>query len=192
MAPLLWTTLFSPALAQQNAVTAYRPRPVAGHPVLEMRVGADRANPQHPYLCGELIPLAALSLEGCGTGAGFLHQDNDSIDMAHFRARLRALSVSRGRTSADLLLGGGFAEVQRTVDEAGFRFGRARSADQVEAAGPEASISIKGRYWVDRGGRAFATADLNAGVANIPAAPTVFDGGGPWIPFAALTIGMGF
>lgn len=176
------------AQAQDSRVVV--PDPVAGHPVFELRVGVDRIGPDHPYVCGELAPLAWLSVEGCGTGSGFLHQ-GDSPDMAHFRARARVLTLGEGRARADLLVGAGFAEVQRTVDRPGFRFGKARDAEQVEGAGPEASLSVKGRYWLDGGGKTYATADLNAGVAVIPSAPTVM-GVEPVIPFAALTVGLGF
>jgi hypothetical protein len=90
------------------------------------------------------------------------------------------------------MFGVGFAEVQRTLDEPGFLFGAARVDNQVEAAGPEASMSVKSRYWADRGGRTYMSADLSGGVAIIPAAPTVLGSGGPTIPFLSLTLGYGF
>lgn len=186
------TFLLLAALTQAQAQDSrvFVPNPVAGHPVFDLRVGVDQIGPDHPYLCGELSPLAWLSVEGCGTGSGFLHQ-GDSPEMAHFRSRARLASVGEGRLQGDFLFGAGFAEVQRTVDQVGFRFGKAREPEQVEAAGPEASISAKARYWVDRGGKSYLTADLNTGVAVVPGAPTVM-GTGPVIPFAALTVGMGF
>lgn len=176
----------------QSSSRAFKPRPIAGHAVFDLRIGVDRIDTQHPFLCAEASPLGWLSVEGCGTGAGFLHQDPDAPDMAHFRARARATSVQLGRATADLLLGAGFAEIQRTADRPGFLFGPERTADQIEAAGPEASVSLKGRYWLDAGGRTYATADLNAGIAAIPAAPVVIGDGGPIVPFASLTFGFGF
>ena len=167
------------------------PRPIAGHPVFEMRVGMDRIDQQHPFICAEGTPVAWLSIEGCGTGSGFLHRDEDA-DMAHFRAKGRVLDATMGRGTLDWLVGAGFTEVQRTADAPGFRFGAAREPEQVEAAGPEVSTSLKGRYYVDPGARTYVTADLNAGVATIPAAPTVMGTAGPLIPFAALTVGLGF
>ena len=95
-----------------------------------------------------------------------------------------------GRVEGGLLLGAGFAEVQRGSDEPGFRFGEAQTADQVEAAGPEVSASLKGRFWVDE--KAYIVADLNAGAAYVPAAPTVMGSGGPVLAFGALTVGLGF
>jgi len=167
-------------------------RPVAGHPVFDMRIGADRIDVGHPFICAEAAPLKWLSVEGCGTGSGFLHHDPDYSDMAHFRARGRVFNTGEGRTSADVLVGLGFAEVQTTADEAGFKFGKATEPDPIEAAGPEASVSIKGRLWLDGGGRTYATADLNAGAAVIAAAPEVLGQEGPVVPFAALTVGLGF
>lgn len=180
-----------PAWSQTHS-RAFKPAPVAGRPVLDLRVGIDRADARHPFLCAEIAPLGWLSVEGCGTGAGFLHQDPSFPDMAHFRARARTATATTGRASVDLLVGAGFAEVQRTADQPGFLFGQARSSDPVEAAGPEASLSLKGRYWVDPAGKTYATADLNAGVAAIPAAPQVIGSGGPIVPFASFTFGFGF
>lgn len=182
--------IVTPALAGTDSAVVV-PRPVAGHPVFEMRVGVDRIDQQHPFLCAEGAPLAWLSLEACGTGSGFLHRDEDP-DMAHFRAKSRVLDATMGRGTVDWLVGAGFTEVQRTADEPGFRFGAAKSPDQVEAAGPEVSTSLKGRYYVDPGARTYVTADLNAGVAVIPGAPTVMGTAGPVVPFAALTVGLGF
>ena len=192
MTSVAFLLLQTVAWGEETRSEAFRPRPIAGHPVFDFRVGVDRLDARHPQLCAELTPLAWVSVEACGTGAGFLHQDPNARDMAHFRARFRAAKAQMGRFTTDLLLGAGFAEIQTTADQPGFLFGNARSEDQVEAAGPEASASLKGRFWVDRGGRTYLTADLNAGAAVIPAAPTVIGRGGPIVPFAALTVGYGF
>lgn len=184
-------TLAAAAAWAETRSEAVRPNPIAGHAVLELRVGVDRIDAQHPVICAEGSPLAWLSVEGCGTGSGFLHHD-DAPDMAHFRARARVLEVGEGRASASLLGGLGFAEVQRGADAAGFKFGEARAADQVEGAGPEASVGIKGRYWVDPGARTYLSADLTTGAAIIASAPTVIGSGGPVVPFAAITVGYGF
>lgn len=186
--------LFLAALAHAADMDSelFVPNPIAGHAVFDLRVGVDRIGPDHAFLCGELYPLAWLSVEGCGTGSGFLHH-GDEPEMAHFRAKARLHSVGRGRLRADFLAGVGFAEVQRTaVDRPGFRFGRASSDDPIEAAGPEAALGVKGRYWADPAGKAYLTADAALGVASIPAAPTVIPGSSPVLPFAAVTVGLGF
>ena len=187
---MLGTLVMATALAETRS-EAVKPAPIAGHAVLEMRVGIDRVEAQHPVICAEASPLAFLSVEGCGTGAGFLHHDG-APDMAHFRARGRIASVGEGRMTAALLGGLGFAEVQRGADAVGFKFGEARAADQLEGAGPEASMGIKGRYWVDPGARTYLSADFTTGAAIIASAPTVIGHGGPVVPFAAFTVGYGF
>jgi hypothetical protein len=103
--------------------TTFVRRPLAGRPIADLRVGAQAADGTTPFLCAELTPVAWFGVEGCGTGAGILHQ-SDGFDMAHFRARVRALHREIKRSDVDLLVGAGFAEVQRGQDEAGFRFGR--------------------------------------------------------------------
>ena len=99
------------------------------------------------------------------------------------------MKARRGRTDGALLVGVGFTEVQRTADSPGFRFGPATEADPVEAAGAEASLSAKGRVWVDE--KAYIVLDANAGAAWVPAAPDVFGQGGPMLGFAGLTVGFG-
>ncbi|MCB9676711.1 MAG: hypothetical protein H6737_16460 [Alphaproteobacteria bacterium] len=163
-------------------------KPVAGRPVFDLRIGAQSIDGRHPYMCGEGNPLAWLSIEACGTGAGIFHQ-SPGYDMAHFRTRVRALHGETGRADLDLLVGAGFAEVQSTTDQAGFRFGR-QPEGAVEAAGAEGSVSVKGRFFTTPG--TYLVADVNAGAAVIPGAPQVFGRGGPVVPFATATVGLGF
>ncbi len=171
---------------------AEQPRPIAGHPVLDLRGGYDRLDDlSHPYLCLQGMPLGFLALEACGTGAGVLHQ-GDGTDMAHFRAKAEVLEVGGGRARASLMPGVGFAEIQVGQDRPGFQFGEAKELAPVEAAGAEASLSIQGRYWVDPGARTYVTGVLDGGAAVIPAAPAVTGGGGPVVPFASFTVGFGF
>lgn len=187
---MLGLASISLALAGQDSI-AVNPRPIAGHPVFELRIGVDRVDElEHPFLCGEGSPLPWLSLEACGNGAGLLHQD-EGVDFAHFRTKARVLGAASGRGTLDWLVGAGFAEIQRTADAPGFRFGRPKTSDPIEAAGPEVSMSLKGRYFADPGARAYVTADLNVGAAAIPGAPQVV-GTGPVVPFAAFTVGLGF
>lgn len=177
------------------AVTTLR-RPVAGHAVFELRAGADsRAGgpgegPARPYLCGEVTPLKRVGVEACGNGAGVLQQ-RDLTDMAHFRVRVTAGEVQTEKWDWALIAGAGWAEIQRGADEAGFQFGQAE-AGQVEAAGAEASVSVKGRFWALEQG--YGTVDLNMGAAVIPGAPEVTQGvvSGPVVPFGSITAGFGF
>lgn len=95
-----------------------------------------------------------------------------------------------GRTDLTLQAGGGLAEVQHGQDAPGFVFGPARSPNQAEGAGPEGSIAVKLRGWAHP--HAYVSAELNAGAAWIPSAPTVIGATGPIVPFATGTIGLGF
>ena len=168
------------------------PRPLAGHAVFDLRVGMDLGNPSDgaplPVVCAEGMPHRRWSIEACGNGFGILHQGDDP-DMAHFRVRGAPLVMTDGRWMGQLMVGVGFAEVQRSADQPGFRFGDAQTG-QVEAAGPEASLGVKGRFWVTD--KSHIAMDLVAGAAYIPGAPVVMDWQSPMVPFASLTTGMGF
>ena len=180
------------AVAQEVSGETYLQRPVAGHPVFDFRAGVDTQSAgSHPYLCAEGYPLRWLSLEGCGTGSGFLHHGSEP-EMAHFRARITGVHHAWGRVGLDGLVGAGFAEVQQGEDQIGFKFGKPTQTTAIEAAGPEASVGVKGRLWLDQGGRTYATGDLTGGAAVIAGAPEVLGHGGAAVPFGALTVGVGF
>ena len=193
---LLWN---ASAHADEEAAAMVVRQPLASHPVFELRAGVDARSggpgegPARPYLCGELTPLPRVGIEGCGNGAGVL-QDEQLSDFAHFRARLTAVQRQVGRWDLDVIAGVGWAEVQRGRDAPGFRFGAAE-AGAVEAAGAEASASVKGRAWVHE--RVYGTVDVNVCTAVIPGAPEVLSGArapgpGPIVPFGSITAGIGF
>ena len=109
--------------------------------------------------------------------------------MAHFRLRGAPFLMTDGRWGGQLMVGLGFAEVQRAADRPGFRFGDADSG-QVEAAGPEASLGVKGRYWVTE--QSHIAMDVVAGAAYIAGAPEVMGWSTPVVPFFSLSTGIGF
>jgi hypothetical protein len=179
------------ALAEPGATRSetYIPRPLAGRPVLDLRIGADTVSSlDSPVICLEGYPLKWLTLEGCGTGAGLWHTPTGP-ELSHYRTRIRALHSDNGRVDAELLPGIGFSELQVGADQAGFLFGKPREEGQIEAAGAEASLSGKVRVWVDR---AYIVFDVNAGAAFIPAAPVVTGASGPIVGFGGLSVGAGF
>ena len=178
--------LLASALAQ-TASQAFTPAPLAGREVFELRVGV-AADQAHAQLCGEAHALSWLSIEACGTGAGVLHQD-PGAELAHFRTRASRQLHAAGRLQVDGAVGAGFAELQVGEDAPGFLFGEARTADQTSGAGPEASASVKARFWMTE--KSFLVGDLTGGAAHVPAAPTV-SGDGPLLPFGAVTVGLGF
>lgn len=154
----------------------------------DARPDGDDTGPGRPVLCGEYQPWRRVGFEACGNGAGFLHQAQVT-DMAHFRVRGMGPQWRRARSDLTLLGGVGFAEVQSTADALGFRFGAA-SEGQVEAAGAEAAIGLRGQYWM--GDRSALVLDITVGSAHIPGAPEVVGTPGPWVPFGSLTAGIGF
>lgn len=187
---MLLTSLSAEAAEVVRVETeVFRPAPVAGYSVFEIRSGLSTVGPaDHPYICAELRPLERVSFEACGNGAGFLH--NAPVpDLAHFRARAAVWREQRERWSGALVIGAGLAEVQRTADRPGFVLDDP-GPGAVEAAGPEVSASASGRYWFDE--RAFAVVDANVGVAYVPGAPSVIGYGGNAVPFLLITAGVGF
>lgn len=180
--------LWSVALAQE-AVQAegFVRRELAGRPILELRGGVQTRGLDRPTLCVEGAPLRWLALEACGNGAGIVHQQPTG-DMLHVRAKGTFAQAGRGRSSGALQLGVGMTEVQSTRDAPGFVFEAERSA--IEAAGGEVSMSAKGRHHLSPG--AYVVGDLNIGVAYVPGAPNVFPASGPVLPFASVTVGLGF
>lgn len=180
------------ALAQSPGATdseVFVPRPLAGRPVLDLRLGGDTVSGlETPIVCMEGYPLAFLSLEACGPGSN-VWREATGPEMSHYRARLRALHAQDGRVDAELLVGLGFSEIQVGPDQVGFLFGQARTDDQNEAAGAEGSMSGKIRYWT---GRTYVVMDLNVGAAVIPANPVVSGASGPLVGFGGLSVGAGF
>src|SRR5688572_19744999 len=71
-----------------------------------------------PHICGEVAPLAWLSVEGCGTGAGLWHDDGGQ-EMSHYRVNARLTSLRLGKGAAPWLeprIGAGFSELQIAPD----------------------------------------------------------------------------
>ena len=189
---MMWVSMVAVAVGADVALDQRGARPLAGHPVVDLRVGVDGVAQGeqriHPYVCGEVSPLRRFSIEACGNGSGVLHQ-SDAPDMAHFRVRATVASRRSRAAEGMVSVGVGFAEVQRTSDAPGFRFGAAESTAQVEAAGPEAVVGVKGRYWLNAS--SYVTADAVVGTAHIAAAPSVMGWSSGVVPFAALTVGVG-
>ena len=154
------------------------------------RFGASTSNRNgHPDLCLELTPLSFLSVEGCGTGTGVLHNDDQS-EVAHFRAKLR---LANWRTEGRFVqphLSAGFAELQQGDDEPGFEF-TGTGAAQNETAGPEVGVSLKilapigeSKYeWV---------AEVGVSAAWLTHAPDLADPQSVQQTSVALSMGFGF
>jgi hypothetical protein len=178
------------SLAAPLETETFEPRPVAGWALLEVRGGLQAAEGATPMFCVEAAAPRWLTLEGCGSGAGFLYPAGGQWEMVHFRGEANVPLRSWGRTEAFLQPGAGVAEIEAGQDQAGFLFGEARSADQREGAGLEGSVSGKVRLWPTD--RLHVDAELNVGGAWIPSAPVVLGTASGFVPFAIGSVGVGF
>ena len=100
-------------------------------------------------LCLEVAPIAALSLEGCGNGSGFLHTE-PVAELAHFRAKLRVASWATRGVRVEPQVALGFAELQLGEDAPGFDFGGTDAA-RGSTAGPEAGLWLRALVPLDGG-----------------------------------------
>lgn len=156
-----------------------------------LRIGASSVDENgHPELCGEVAPLAWISVEGCGTGAGMFHHDARK-EMSHYRANVRVVSapLDSGVAWIEPRVGVGFSELQVGEDKPGFHF--AGTGDRhVETAGPEISgdvrLLVPMRYGFE------LLADVTAGAAWFPHAPELLAPMGPVQPFLTFGLGVGF
>lgn len=166
------------------------PKPLAGHAIFDLR-GGFGSGPAGPngQVCVEVAPHRWVAVEACGTGGGFLYPEAGE-EIMHLRAEGSFRVWQRGRAEGVVQPGLGMAEIQRGEDSPGFRFGPATEQNQRDAAGPEASVSTKGRWWV--GDWAYLVGELSFGAAWIEAAPIVLEQDSAIVPFATGTFGVGF
>jgi len=166
------------------------PKPIAGWSVVELRGGLTTHGDAGATFCGQVSPWRTISIEACGSGAGFWDGRSAVTEMVHFRLEGRVPVWSKGGAELSVEPGVGFAEIEQGADAPGFRFGAATSPDQREGAGPEATVGLKARVWPHA--RVFATTELSGGAALVPSAPTVTGQQGPLVPFVLWTVGAGF
>jgi len=152
-----------------------------------LRVGAS-TSARHPTLCLELAPLDILSVEGCGTGSGFLHHDPDP-EIAHFRAHFRLTSWKTTIGWLQPRLSAGFAELQVGEDASGFYF-NGTGPTGVETAGPELGASLRALLPVYSGFELVGELGLN--LAYFRYAPELLRPQSAWQPSASLSLGVGF
>ncbi len=155
-----------------------------------LRVGGSSSDPEgHPSVCLEVSPLSFLSVEGCGTGSGFLH-DSSQPELAHFRSKFALGTFRNDRAWFRPQLAVGFAELQVAEDSPGFDFD-GTGPEGVETAGPEAGVSLKMLVPV-RGGFEIV-GDIGLGVAYLKHAPALTrDATEPVVFSAGATLGFGF
>ena len=131
----------------------------------------------------------SLSVETCGTGAGFLHQD-PAPEMAHFRLKwaIERWDILDG--VVEVQAGLGFSELQLGKDEPGFTFGSPSSQRAVETAGPEASMSVQWMYPLDLGLELIG--DATFGAAWLEHAPELIEAREKLSPFGEISAGVGW
>ncbi|MCP3138896.1 hypothetical protein [Pyxidicoccus xibeiensis] len=155
-----------------------------------LRVGGSTANDNgRPELCLELSPVSFLSVEGCGTGSGFLHGDPEP-EVAHFRTKLRLLSFDvEGWGTLQPFVAAGLAEAQVGEDDLGLQLG-GTDARRVSTAGPELGLGL--RFLRPLASGFELVGDFNVGMAWLPHAPDLVKPGDTWLPSASLSLGVGF
>jgi hypothetical protein len=141
-----------------------------------------------PTICMEVRAVARLSVEGCGTGSGFLHSQSGG-EMAHFRAKWQVLGRVVGGGKMRLHGGLGFAELQLDADRPGFDFGSPRDS-RIETAGPEGSLSLS---WLRPMGAGWELiANTTGGLAWFPYAGELATSQERAQPFVSLELGVGW
>ncbi len=153
---------------------------------LRMGISTATSNGQ-PTICVEGALFSDLSIESCGTGYGFVHQE-PGTDFVHFRGKwsLYTQQFAQGLLSAQI--GGGFAELQLAADELGFHF-RGTGAG-IETAGPEISTSIQ---WLRASSKkSELLIDMNIGSAFFHHGPSLVEPQNRLYPFCELSVGVGW
>ncbi|WP_257462038.1 hypothetical protein [Archangium lipolyticum] len=152
-----------------------------------LRIGASTSS-QRPSLCLELSPLEMLSIEGCGTGSGFLHHDPEP-EIAHFRSWLKLTSWKTELGWLQPRIGAGIAELQVGQDGAGFSFSGVGPTG-VETAGPEVGASL--RLLVPLVGGTELVGEVGMSAAWFRHAPQLVKPQSSFQPSASFSLGVGF
>jgi hypothetical protein len=141
-----------------------------------------------PTICMEVRAVAGLSVEGCGTGSGFLHSQSGG-EMAHFRAKWQVFGRVAAGGTLRLQGGLGFAELQLDADRPGFDFGAPRGSS-IETAGPEGSVSLS---WLRPMGAGWELiANTTGGLAWFPHAGALATPQDRAQPFVSFEVGVGW
>jgi len=156
---------------------------------VNLRGGASSGNQNgRPEICLEAGPSELISIEGCGTGSGFLHND-PATAMTHFRTKIHLKSWKTRFGWLQSQAGIGFAELQLGADEPGFMFTSTGSRG-IETAGPEAGISVRALMPTKAGVEFLA--ELNFSTAWMPHAGALSTPASVIQPTTAFTLGIGF
>lgn len=166
------------------------------HTWLALRGGLASGGSAPVQVCATAMPApvdvgelrAALGVEACGNGSGFLHKEN-APEIAHFRGRVRVTSVATELGYLEPTVSAGFAELQLGPDAPGFYFADTGPGG-VETAGPEVGAGLG---WALPLGLGFeAVAELSLSVAYFAQAPRLVTAHDPFQPSVAISAGIGW
>lgn len=157
--------------------------------IVNLRVGGSSENQSGKMIiCGEVTPVWRLSIEGCGSGSGIIHND-DGVELSHYRAKVVVYSTINRWGAVRAQVGLGFAELQLAADAAGFQFG-STGEQNIETAGPESSASVQ--WFVPLSAGFEFVMNGTVGAAYLPHAPELSAPQSRWQPFASLELGLGW
>jgi hypothetical protein len=153
---------------------------------INFRVGAATGT-YRPEICAEL-GVWRISVEGCGTGSGFLHHDS-TPELTHFWAKFKLTSTRTPLGWLETRVAAGFAELQVGSDDSGFNF-TGTNPTRTSTAGPEIGTSLRLAYplWVGFE----LIAELRAGLGFFAHAPELVVPQNVVVPSAGLSIGAGW
>lgn len=142
-------------------------------------------------LCLDVPLFLGVSVEGCGSGAGFLKAPTEP-DLAHFRAKV---PLGRAHLGGITVVPGvvvGFAELQVGEDQAGFDFfGTDRG--RTETAGPELGASLRFLESAPSGDAGpVLVSELQLSLAWLPYAGELRIPHGQWFGSLEWTVGLGW
>lgn len=139
-------------------------------------------------LCGELAPHWRISVEGCGSGREFLHNEPNP-EIAHFRAKFTftRLQTTLGWLEPRAALG--FAEYQLGLDDGGFDF-LSVNRTRTSTSGPEAGAAL--RWLLPVIGGFELLVEMNVSLAFFAFAPQLETPQAVVQPSASLSAGVGF
>lgn len=178
-----------PEPAPDTSVVIFESAPDTPRNFGNFRAGAGSSSENgHPYLCLEGSPLALLAIEACGTGSGFLHND-EAPETAHFRSKLRMGSYKWRDGFLQPHFALGFAELQIAEDTSGFDFA-GTGPDGVETAGPEVGLGLRMVVPISR--TVEIVGDAGVSYAWMPHAPDLIEPHSAHQLSASFTLGVGF
>lgn len=156
-------------------------------PRLNFRAGFASSDAGRPTMCLEVVALWHASVEGCGTGSGFLYASTGR-EIAHFRLNMPIARRAAFGGALALRGGAGFAELEVGPDAPGFQFGDPSSGDRGAVAGPDGSISTQ---WLrPLSGRFQLVTTATVGLAWFAGADRLVVPQGHFQPYASVEVGM--